>query len=890
MTTYAHPNISELIEHIELERKTFLRSGFFSEEDFQYIRSPEEAVQVLELLAPVLGELVQFAQVYPSLLALFEKDFDELREFIQRNNILLLAFGDEFLFPRKELMPILDEEGKLSLSRFESHLTEIKKYLAEKTAEHLKTQEFLRAGINFRTENREIKCQCSICQADFRNQQRDQVLSHGELLVSTAGEKISQALANPSGQNLEVVGIFQELKKALDKFFYNLRYRIKRSTLNKIEGQIKELVKEEFYYPAPRAKNLGQRLRPFFGVQLKKQGLRSDLLTETEFERFFIQLGSNLWRSESFLEAEFTKHIKSVLILKRKDISANILREYLGQFWLHADARRLNRKIIYHVGPTNSGKTYYAMAALCQAAKGCYLAPLRLLAAELYDTMNSRGVKTTLLTGEEVIEIEGATHYSSTVEMAKFGEIFDCCVIDEIQMMTDSQRGWAWTRALVNIQAKEVHVCGDATVLELVQQIVQLTGDHLEFKQYERMTPLEVESAPINAGALAKGDAVIVFSRKNALKYKHDLEMLDFKVSIIYGRLSPEVRREQARKFDIGETDIIVSTDAISMGMNLPIRRIVFTTLTKYVNSKEYPITASEIKQIAGRAGRFNRFPVGYVTALRRVESGIEQINAALHAQLPQQSQAMLGPDLEIFNKVNGALTNNGLPVLKLSEFLRLFNTMAFTRPFYCVDLKEMIELAETVEEADSKNRLSSSEVFGFACAPVNLGLMEHVQYYIWILNNYVSGRFIKNEEIDFNSNDIDYLETSIKCVELYQWLSRHFNQKNFEFSEGMLLDNKARAIEKLNNLLSEKITRSCSSCGAPLADDIKFNICDGCFKEKRFSFKRRPNYRNNSSGSGAGRPAPDRGAKKNNYSGKGQMSKSDKLKFQEKKKFRRPK
>ena len=135
----------------------------------------------------------------------------------------------------------------------------------------------------------------------------------------------------------------------------------------------------------------------------------------------------------------------------------------------------------------------------------------------------------------------------------------------------------------------------------------------------------------------------------------------------------------------------------------------------------------------------------------------------------------MVGPDLDIFNQVNAALKNNGLPVLMLSEFLRLFNTMTFKKPFYCVELKEMIELTEMVEEADRENKLSSAEIFGFACAPVNLGLIDHVQYFIYILNHYVRSSSINYEPIEYQSDDIDYLETAIKCVELFQWLSRHF-------------------------------------------------------------------------------------------------------------------
>lgn len=389
--------------------------------------------------------------------------------------------------------------------------------------------------------------------------------------------------------------------------------------------------------------------------------------------------------------------------------------------------------------------------------------------------------------------------------MAKLSSVFDCVVIDEIQMITDPQRGWAWTRALVNIFSPEIHICGDPSVLSLIEEIVNLCGDELEIKTYERMTELNLENRALKLEELQKSDALIVFSRRNALKHKHLLEQNGFRVSIIYGMLSPEVRREQARKFDEGETDIIVSTDAISMGMNLPIRRIVFSTLSKFINSVEYIITDSEIKQIAGRAGRYKRYPIGYVNYIEGIEGGHEKIKRAINIELKQKERCMVGPDLDIFAQVNTALEKNNLPLLKLSDFLRLFNTMQFKDPFYCVQLKEMIEVAEMVEDIDSESVLNTGEIFGFSCAPVNLGLSDHVQYFMWILGHYVRGESVKYSPIDFKSNDIDYLETSIKCMELYQWLSRHFGKKLFDFNEVELLHNKGLAVEKLNELLSEK-------------------------------------------------------------------------------------
>jgi ATP-dependent RNA helicase SUPV3L1/SUV3 len=151
-----------------------------------------------------------------------------------------------------------------------------------------------------------------------------------------------------------------------------------------------------------------------------------------------------------------------------------------------------------------------------------------------------------------------------------------------------------------------------------------------------------------------------------------------------------------------------------------------------------------------------------------------------------------------------------------------------------------MIEIAQMVESADKNGNLSPAEVFGFSCAPVNLGLLEHVQYFVWILNSFVKGGPVNNEEIAYESDEIDYLETSIKCVELYQWLSRHFNNKNFDFDQTDLLENKTKAIEKLNSLLSQKIVPTCNSCGVKLPENTQFAICDTCFRKKR-TFNRRP-------------------------------------------------
>jgi ATP-dependent RNA helicase SUPV3L1/SUV3 len=820
---------TEIEANLESSRKVLIKTSY--DQDSEELRSLLDSKFILNILKEIAVRAHTLITDHPSLETTFEKQFGKFSHFVSRENIIDTCLQEDYLFAYTQEFPLTPGE-ELNHELVQNYYLSFNDWAKEVSDKHILAQETIFNKFNLEIKHSEIPCHCLKCTADYRGKIRETIYNEQISVIDKSEEQLHELILT---QKINYCSDYvSKLKKRVDKNLASVKYKLKRGSLNKLNSDVKAHLKRKFGYKSEIGQVYKEVLKTYFNGLLSEMGHSPDLLTDSEYERFFTQLNVGIWKNSHTLKREFEKLIRAVLAFKRKDISATILRDYLGQFWIHADARRKNRKVIYHMGPTNSGKTWNSIEALSKANKGCYLAPLRLLASELFDTLNEKGCKTNLLTGEEVIEVENATHYSSTIEMARLNEEFDCVVIDEIQMITDTQRGWAWTRALVNINADEIHLAGDGSVYELVKQILSLTGDSLEVRKYERKTNLTVMKEPIKLVDLDKNDALIVFSRRNALKYKRDLENLDFKVSIVYGRLSPEVRREQARKFDEGETDIIVATDAIAMGMNLPIKRIVFSAIAKFYDGKEHPLTNSELKQIAGRAGRFQRFPEGYVTTLQKVDDGLETIKTALNHNLKQRELAMVGPDLDIFRSVNMALEESNLKTLKLSEFLQLFNTMTFEKPFYCVELKEMIELAETVEDADTMEILTDAEIFGFACAPVNQGLLEHVQYYVWILNHFVGNNSIVNEKIDSSSDDIDYLETAIKCVELYQWLARHFDNKNFAYDIDDLLGNKASAIERLNGLLSEKISKKCSSCGEKVADDSRFNICETCFAQRR--------------------------------------------------------
>lgn len=278
---------------------------------------------------------------------------------------------------------------------------------------------------------------------------------------------------------------------------------------------------------------------------------------------------------------------------------------------LFPTARAMGRRLVAIVGPTNSGKTHHAMQALHAADQGIYLAPLRLLALEVMDRLNREGTPTTLLTGEEEIRVPGARHLASTIEMLDPEQTIDVAVIDEVQMLADKDRGWAWTAALMGVPAKVVYLLGAPEALPLIERVANHLNEPLEIVRLDRKQPLHMIETRLEYEDVRKGDALIAFSRRNVHMVRDIVQSRGLTAAVIYGALAPEVRRREAERFTNGEADVVVATDAIGMGLNLPIRRILFTTLEKYDGVEQRELAPSEVKQIAGRAGRFGHHEVG---------------------------------------------------------------------------------------------------------------------------------------------------------------------------------------------------------------------------------------------------------------------------------------
>ena len=439
-------------------------------------------------------------------------------------------------------------------------------------------------------------------------------------------------------------------------------------------------------------------------------------------------------------------------------------------------ARHLQRTVTLFVGPPNSGKTHAAFERLAQAFDGAYLAPLRLLALEGRDRLVARGVPTSLLTGEENVPADGARVVSSTIEMVGTNKLIDVAVIDEAQMIFDPSRGWAWTQAIVAVPANEVIIICSAYAVPAIENLLGLCGERCTVKHFERKQHVQLLGAPVAIGSLGLGDAVVAFSRRDVLMLRDQIAASGHPVSVIYGALPPEVRRREAERFASGESHILVATDAIGMGLNLPIRRVLFSTLTKFDGVGDRALSESEVHQIAGRAGRFGMHEEGFAGVLQTAEpAAARMLKELLHKapRAPEDFKAPVAPNGWHVDTISSRLHKT-----RLREVLDVFmqQLKLDDAHFAVAELEQMLELAEQLDRVGSK--LTLKERFIYAQAPVDTRTESQVQAYLdWASSHALTGRagtpwFL--DDVDGHSR-LDRMEQALRACTLWLWLDLRF-------------------------------------------------------------------------------------------------------------------
>ncbi len=519
--------------------------------------------------------------------------------------------------------------------------------------------------------------------------------------------------------------------------------------------------------------------------------------------------------------------------LERERAERDALRQQLlAAFptWRHGG--REDQRLTLHIGPPNSGKTYQALEALKGAGIGWYLAPLRLLAFEVYDRLNAAGVPCNLLTGEESIQREGAMITAATVEMFNPNQKARCVVIDEAHMIADSSRGWAWTRAMMEATAPEIRVITSPAGRDLIERMARAAALPVAVVEHQRLAPIKVADRAWTLESIPDRTILVAFSRKTVLQLKTYLERMKRTVSVVYGSLPPEVRRKQADRFANGETQICIATDAVGMGLNLPADAVCFYEVEKFDGKEMRPLNAAEVHQIGGRAGRFGLSSGGTISATDRF--GVKLLEDRFNSTPPDLTFARVAPETEDLALLPGTLAEKYTRWKDLSGIPAEWRELV--RP---TDIEERVALAEMLKPWEVE-RLGLEASVRLVNAPTK----ENTRMY-W--RDCADG-VVNDEPMPIpppapaqinGSNDLEATEHAIACADIYLWLSQReeFNAAAPDADE--VREQRYLWSMSIDAALMKQLdTRArCQQCSRPLPVNHRYKICDSCYRRRAANY-----------------------------------------------------
>ena len=260
-------------------------------------------------------------------------------------------------------------------------------------------------------------------------------------------------------------------------------------------------------------------------------------------------------------------------------------------------------KITAVLGPTNTGKTHFAIDTMLSFDSGMIGFPLRLLAREVYDKVIKKISldKVALITGEEKIIPSNAKYFLCTVESMPIDKDLEFVGVDEIQMCADHERGHIFTDRLLNMRGtKLTMLMGSNTIKKIISRL----DDDIEFINRERLSKLTYAGHK-KISRINRKTAIIAFSAEEVYAIAELIRRQKGGAAIVMGSLSPKTRNAQVELYQSGDVDFLVATDAIGMGINMDLDYVYFSNLKKFDGKKLRQLNLSEIGQIAGRAGRY---------------------------------------------------------------------------------------------------------------------------------------------------------------------------------------------------------------------------------------------------------------------------------------------
>jgi len=564
-------------------------------------------------------------------------------------------------------------------------------------------------------------------------------------------------------------------------------------------------------------------------------------------------------------QEQSTAKLQEIIKAEKLAIEANI----------HVNIRERDSKptaTTLYVGPTNSGKTYTSLEALFseyqndETGEGIfvYAGPLRMLAYEVYEKMVDRFGPDDVgfLTGEEQINPDGRL-LACTVEMAP--EEGTSLVLDEAHWIVDEDRGQHWTNLLIGGHYQNIHVLTAAEAVDVVSALVSDSED-VTTLTFTRKTPLKFKGK-LDLKDVPNRTAVVCFSRKSVYAVAHELEQAGKKVGVLYGKLPLTARKAQIERYVNGDFDIMVTTDVIGHGINLPIDNVVFAQTEKFDGKERRELHTWEVAQIAGRAGRYGLSAEGSVYVLdgrdwfttnkELVQIGTKCGAGELRTDLIV-TEAVVTPRFKDLGVTKQTQLLYALETWEVEATARLKE-----RPIAPSPLNDIKQLLRSVADGQNspiypwvakKNawRISTEELWQLISGPFDpegatlqtvsewLGSRERQHSRLLSQHLVTVMAPLDREVVDpFNKNgdEVSPLEQSIHSVgELKMAHIMFTNLGTLLYSE--LLEAEERLneaiISTLHQLISIGLYGSCSKCSEPCSPWFRF--CEDCFYERQLA------------------------------------------------------
>ena len=454
--------------------------------------------------------------------------------------------------------------------------------------------------------------------------------------------------------------------------------------------------------------------------------------------------------------------------------------------------------LIALLGPTNTGKTYYAIERMLQYNSGIIGFPLRLLAREVYDKLvNKKGLlNVALITGEERIVPKTAKYFICTVEAMPRNLNVDFVAIDEIQLCTHNDRGHIFTDKILNHKGEQETMFLGSDSIEILLKYIY---PNILIKRMQRFSTLKY-TGKTKLTRIPRRSAIVSFSINDVYEIAELVKRKHGGTAVVLGALSPKTRNAQVELYESGEVDYLVATDAIGMGLNMDIDNIFFAKANKFDGRSTRPLTISELAQIAGRAGRYKSDGCFGITA-KCVEFSSNIVNSI---------------ENHIFPSINTMVwRNSNLDFSSLKSLLRSLSLMP-NKPYLTMspeaeDERLLKDLSKKPSIINNLLREKEVKLLWEICSIPDYSknfddshseLLE--QIYLFLIDRGEIPENWVNKKLDNLNNikgELDLLGTRLANVRTWNYISNHKNWINSKSG----IPKRARYIEnRLSDALHE--------------------------------------------------------------------------------------